>query len=230
MKKIIKIGHRGAAGYAPENTIISFNKAMELNVDMIEFDVHACKSGEIVVMHDNAVDRTTDGHGRISNLSLFELKQLKIDNSSGIPTLPEVIDALNPNYLVNIELKGKNTALPVAKFLHEIIIESDWDFNNFLISSFRFKSLAEFKKNVPEIDIGINHKRWTILARWQSKILKPKSIHLSAECIKQHDITLVHKLGYQVYVYNVNSDEEIKKIQSMDVDGIFSDYPDKLAA
>ena len=81
MTKILNIGHRGAKGYSPENTLNSFQKALELNADGVEFDVHVCKSGELIVIHDFTVDRTTNGKGAISDLTLSELKKLRINDS-----------------------------------------------------------------------------------------------------------------------------------------------------
>jgi glycerophosphoryl diester phosphodiesterase len=73
---LTKIGHRGACGYAPENTLLSFQKAIELNVDMVELDVYVCKTGELVVIHDEKVDRTTNGHGYVMEKTFEELRSL----------------------------------------------------------------------------------------------------------------------------------------------------------
>ena len=89
---MIIIGHRGAMGYEPENTLRSFQKALDLGVDMIEFDVHLCKSGELVVFHDEKVNRTTNGQGYIAQKSLEKLKELDAGQGEKIPTLEEVLD------------------------------------------------------------------------------------------------------------------------------------------
>jgi len=103
---ILKMGHRGAKGYVAENTIESIKKALDFGVDGIEIDVHLCASGELVVFHDFTLDRMTNATGEVSKLSLSELKQLKVNNKFLIPTLVEVLDAIDKKCLLNIELKG----------------------------------------------------------------------------------------------------------------------------
>ncbi len=110
---VLRIGHRGAAGHAPENTLDSFRKAVELECDMTELDVHVCASGEVVVIHDETLDRTTDGKGQVSDHKLSELKQLDAGNGEEIPTLAEVLMLLKDKVMLNIELKGLGTAKPV---------------------------------------------------------------------------------------------------------------------
>ena len=108
--KLLKISHRGACGYEPENTLASFKKAIEINADMIELDVHVCKTGEVVVIHDEKVNRTTNGKGYVSQKNLESLKKLDAGKGKKIPTLIEVLDLVNKRVKVNIELKGKKTA------------------------------------------------------------------------------------------------------------------------
>ena len=91
---VLRIGHRGAAGHAPENTLVSFEKAIDLGCDMTELDVHICGSGELVVIHDETVDRTTNGSGRVSELTLREIKILDAGDGEEIPTLEEVLELL----------------------------------------------------------------------------------------------------------------------------------------
>src|SRR3989344_9380836 len=118
---MLKIGHRGACGYAPENTLKSFQRAIDLGVDAIELDVQLCKSGELIVMHDNTVDRTTDGSGFIKKLKLKDLKKLDAGEGERIPTLEEVLNLVDRRVKVNIELKGPKTAKPALKLIDEYI-------------------------------------------------------------------------------------------------------------
>ena len=117
MQKPLKIGHRGAKAYITENTIASIEKALQLGVDGVEKDVHKCASGELVVFHDFTLDRLTNGTGEISSYALLELQQLKVAEQFKIPTLTEVLDNLNGSCILNIELKGKNTALGTSKII-----------------------------------------------------------------------------------------------------------------
>jgi len=103
----LKIGHRGAMGYEPENTLRSFKKALDLKVDMIELDVYVCKSDELIVIHDDKVDRTTNGQGYVVNKTFEELRTLDAGKNEKIPTLSEVLNLVNRKAKLNIELKGK---------------------------------------------------------------------------------------------------------------------------
>ena len=103
---VVKVGHRGAAGHEPENTLRSFRKALDLGADMVELDVHLCGTGELVVIHDETVDRTTDGSGSVRDMPFHELRGLDAGKGERIPTLREVLDLLEGRAGVNIELKG----------------------------------------------------------------------------------------------------------------------------
>ena len=116
-KSFLKIGHRGACGYEPENTLRSFKKALDLGVDTIELDVHKTKDEATVVIHDEKVDKTTNGTGFVADKSLEEIKKLDAGKGEKIPTLEEVLDLVNRKAQVNIELKGEGTARPVADII-----------------------------------------------------------------------------------------------------------------
>lgn len=148
---VLRIGHRGATGHAPENTLASFRKAVELGCDMTELDVHVCASGEVVVIHDEKVDRTTNGKGLISELSLAELKRLDAGEGEEIPTLEEVLGVLTDKIMLNIELKGLGTAKPV----HELIRKTGWRNENLTVTSFNWDMLSDYTELDPEARIGV---------------------------------------------------------------------------
>jgi len=102
----LKIGHRGAMGYQPENTLISFEKAIQLGVDMIEMDVEKCKTGELIIIHDQKVDRTTNGEGYVADFSFEEIKKLDAGNGEKIPTVQEVLNLVKNRVKINLELKN----------------------------------------------------------------------------------------------------------------------------
>lgn len=104
---MLRIAHRGASGYAPENTLAAFKKALEFDIDVIELDVHLTKDNHLVVIHDKTVNRTTDGKGKVADKTLAELQKLDAGNGEKIPTLQEVLDLVNRKALVSIEIKGK---------------------------------------------------------------------------------------------------------------------------
>ena len=138
MASVLCIGHRGAKGYMPENTLPSFQYAMDLGCDWLELDVYSVED-ELLVIHDKRVDRTTDGHGLIEELKLDYLRSLDAGNGAKIPTLTEVLDLVNGKCGINVELKGRNTALPVS----ELLSNYAWSAEKVLLSSFDHEELAQ---------------------------------------------------------------------------------------
>jgi len=226
---MIKIGHRGACGYAPENTLASFKRALELNVDMIELDVYVCKSGELVVMHDDKVNRTTNGKGYVVDMTLEELKSLDAGSGEKIPTLIEVLDLIDKKTQVNIELKGPGTAEPVAKIINSYEENEGWRDDDFLVSSFNHYELEKFKKYCPEIRIGALLVGIPIgFAEFAQKNLNAWSVNLSIEFINKEFVDDAHNRGLKVLVFTVNDSDDIDRMKKINVDGIFSNFPDQI--
>lgn len=226
-KSMIKIGHRGAAGYEPENTLASFKKALQLGVDGVEFDVYALRDGTVVVMHDKKVDRTTNGKGSVTEKSLQELKQLDAGKGEKIPTLQEVLDVVDGHAQVNIELKGEQTAGPVANIIKDYVQHKGWKYNDFFVSSFNHKELKRFKELLPNVKIGV--LIIGLLVRFdQYKKIDAYSVNMFSKLIRKSTVEKAHKHGLKVYAYTVNTEKEIEKMKNFQVDGIISDYPDRI--
>jgi glycerophosphoryl diester phosphodiesterase len=228
MDTILKIGHRGAAGYEPENTLISFEKALDLNADEIELDVHLSLDGQLVVIHDETIDRTTNGKGFVNKLSLQELKSFNAGKNQEIPTLIEVLDLVNRSCFINIELKGIRTEKPVVDLITHYISEKNWNYNDFLVSSFDWNMLEEIRFLDPKIRIGILTEESIEEALAFAKKVKAFSIHPDYALLSKENVALMQKNGFEVYPWTVNSKEAIRKIKSFHVNGIISDFPDKL--
>ena len=225
---MLRIGHRGACGYAPENTLLSFSIALQLHVDMIELDVHVCRSGEIVVIHDSKVDRTTNGTGYVTERTLDELRTMDAGKGEKIPTLQEVLDLINKKMKVNIELKGTGTAKPVFQLLEKYIREFGWTYDVFLISSFNQNELQEFRRIDQRFNIGVLGMDFsTSLAEFAEKI-NAYSINIYMNSITKELVDDARRKNMKVFVWTVNGTEDIKRIKSMGVDGIISNYPDRL--
>ncbi|MYJ75784.1 MAG: glycerophosphodiester phosphodiesterase, partial [Gammaproteobacteria bacterium] len=138
------IGHRGAAGLAPENTLAGFARAVELGVDGVELDVHLA-GPEVVVIHDERVDRTTNGVGLVRDLTFAELRRLDAGDGQRVPTLKEVLDLVPEHMLVNIELKGVGTAEPVAAIVGDLALGAKRGrLPALLVSSFDHGELGRF--------------------------------------------------------------------------------------
>lgn len=225
---ILKIGHRGACGYAPENTLLSFKIALNMNVSMIEFDVHQCATGQTVVIHDETVDRTTNGSGEVEKMALEQLKALDAGQGEKIPTLQEVLDLADHKAMVNIELKGKNTAAPVARIIDEYVHTKGWDYNDFVISSFDHEQLYEIHALKPQLRIAILNHKLPEHYRFMVKDLAAESINLKHINITQEIIYELHSQNIKICAWTVNNLQDIVRLASWGIDGIFSDFPDRL--
>ena len=226
--KMLKIGHRGAKGHAPENTLISFQTAMDLGVDGIELDVHLTSDLQLICIHDDTLNRTTSGTGLINSFTLSELKALRIGNLHEIPTLEEVLDLIDKKIFINIELKGKNTAKPVVDVIESYLNGKNWNYNHFLISSFDWNALQEVRSLNPNIAIGVLTQTDLGLAIGFADFIQAKSIHPYFHLLTEENTALMQQKGFQVFPWTVNELEDIQKIKSFQVDGIISDFPDRL--
>ena len=240
---MIIIGHRGAMGYEPENTLLSFQKAIDLQVDMIEFDVHHCQSGELVVIHDEKVNRTTDGQGFVAKKTLVELKELDAGKGEKIPTLEEALDLIDKQVKVNIELKGKNTAQKTCEIVSKYGMVDD-----VIFSASSIKPLLTVRKQIPQantalIYVSIENLIYYNLFRFFSLILFPLTkiiilllakkskvnyIHLDRVFVKKRFIKKLHDLGYKINVWTIRKPEQAEKMKKLGIDGIFMNYPDKI--
>ena len=225
---MLKIGHRGAKGYEPENTLISFQKALDLKVDGIELDVHLSSDGELIVIHDGTIDRTTNGKGFVSELSLQDLKAFRINNSLEIPILQEVFDLVNRNCFINVELKGTGTAKPVLELIEHYVLDENWNYDHFLVSSFDWNRLQEVRFLDPKIQIGVLTKKSIEDALAFAKKTKAFSIHPEYRLLRKENVVLMQENGFVVFPWTVNSKEDIQKIKSFNVNGIISDFPDRI--
>ncbi len=225
---LLKIGHRGAVGYEPENTLLSFKKALELNVDMIELDVHVCKTGEVVVIHDDKVDRTTNGKGFVLKRTFQALRALDAGKGQKIPILQEVLDIVNRKAKINIELKGKGTAKPVSDIIEKYVKEKGWLDDDFLISSFNRHELQKFYQLNPKVRLGILIGRTAVGFERIAKKIHAYSVNTKMELVNKNFVDDARKKGLRVFVWTVNDFKDIERMKLLEVDGICSDFPDRL--
>lgn len=228
MGTIQKIGHRGAKGHLAENTLESIELALSFGVDAIEIDVHRCKSGELVVIHDYTLDRTTDGSGEITEYTLTELKDFLVEGKYKIPLLTEVLDLIEGKCGINIELKGTNTAAATCTIVKDYVENKGWAYSDFILSSFQNNELYEVLKIDKKIPIGILSKGSVIEAIALGKKLKALAIHPSREITTRDNVKLSHEAGLKVNVWTVNDLKSIQRMKDFGVDGIISDFPDLL--
>lgn len=224
---MLKIGHRGAKGHVAENTLASIQKALDLGVDGIEIDVHRCASGELVVFHDFTLDRMTNGTGEISKFTYKELQKFKTRGSFEIPTLSQVLTLVNNTCLLNIELKGQDTAKEAARIIKFYVDKKGWEYHNFIVSSFQEDLLQTVFGINKDIPLGVITETNLDKAVALAQTINAVSIHanytmLTAEIVEEL------KENYKVFAFTVNNLKPLARIQSYGVDGIISDYPDRI--
>lgn len=224
----LNIGHRGARAHVAENTLESIKKAMELGVDGVEIDVFKCKSGEMVVIHDETVNRTTNGKGKVEGFPLKELKSFVVEGKYKIATLQEVLDLLDANYILNIELKGTNTAEGVNDIVIDYIENRGWKKDQFIISSFKWDELRDFYKLNPEIPIGILTEEDPLKATNIAREVNAVAIHPYFKYLNKKVVDAIHDEGLKVYTWTVNNPEDIQKMLNAGVDAIITDFPERI--
>lgn len=222
MTKILTIGHRGAKGYAPENTLDSFRKAIGMGCDGIEFDVHLSADNVVMVIHDETVNRTTRGKGLVKDLTSSQLKTL------GVPALPEVLEAIGKNCLINIELKTGTAAKPVMELIGKYISQNNWDYDSFLVSSFDWNSLKEIREWNPKIPLGVLTETDLPLAIAFSEFIKSETIHPYFHLLTAENTRQMQEKGLKVFPWTVNEPEDIARIKSYQINGIITDFPDRI--
>ena len=224
---MIKIGHRGAMGYAPENTLLSFKKAIPI-CDMVELDVYVCKTGEVVVFHDHRLERCTNGTGLVMDKTFTELRALDAGQGEQIPTLAEVLELVDNQVAINIELKGPGTAYPVFQIVDQFIKADRYRLDRFVISSFNHPELNHFKALSPEASIGCLISCIPTDLAAIAKTVQADYLNVCGEFISQELVDDAHRRGLKILVWTVNEVDDIEYIKGLGVDGIFSNYPDRL--
>ena len=217
-----KIGHRGAKGYVAENTLASFEKAIELGVDGIELDVHLSSDGKVVVIHDETIDRTTSGKGFVKDFLSLELNKLEI------PTLTDVLDLIAKKCFVNIEIKDKNATKFVLELVQNYISEKHWNPNLFQISSFDWNVLQLCYSEERSILLGVLTEDSVENAITFAKKINAYSINPYFKLLTVENVLAMHQNGFKIFPWTVNSEEDITFVKSLQVDGIISDFPDRI--
>lgn len=223
MPSTLCIGHRGSKGTLPENTLPSFEQAIKVGCEWVELDVYQVE-GELLVIHDKSVDRTTDGKGLVSELSFDEIRALDAGGGHSVPTLQEVINLVDRRCRINIELKGPNTGKPVSGLLGRYCL-SEWTPSDFLLSSFNHRELEQADPLYPRgvLFVKLLPDTWERAER-----LGAWSVNFDKGDVSRALVEEAHSRGYKVLVYTVNSNTDILRMIDHGVDGIFSDYPDRV--
>ena len=215
---MLKIGHRGAKGYAAENTIASFQKAIELGVDMIELDVHLSKDGIPVVIHDETIDRTTHHSGFVNQFTAEFLQSI------GVPSLKDVFDLVENRCAINIEIKVFVATKPVL----EVLKNTKFPQEKIIISSFNWDVLNVCHSEGENISLGFLTELSIEEALTFAKKINAYSINPYFKLLNPENVKDIHQNGFKVFPWTVNNPDDITFVKSLKVDGIISDFPDRL--
>jgi len=226
--KPLVIGHRGAMGHETENTLASVQKAMELGVDMIEIDVFNISSGETVVFHDEKVDRLANSTGNIEEYNIVQVRQLTLDGGHKIPMLQDVLKLINNKVALNIELKGGGTANRVNHIVNYYIEKEGWSPENFVISSFKWDELRAMRNINKDIKIAVLTEKDPLEAIEVAKELNAVAINPHFKALTRENTAKIQSEGFKVYTWTVNEPEDIKRMIEFGVDGIITNYPERV--
>ena len=224
----LTIGHRGAKGHIAENTLPSISKAIELGVDGIEIDIFVCKSGELVVFHDKKLDRLTNSHGYIESLEYDSIRKISVLGEYKIPTLNEVLELIDGKVFLNIELKGSGTAEPTHKLLTPLLKQKKWKADQFIISSFNWEELEIFYGLNKKVPIAILTGSDPLDAIPIANKLNALAINPSFRALNIKNVKKIQEEGYKVFPYTINEPTDIQKILTLEVDGIITDFPERV--
>jgi glycerophosphoryl diester phosphodiesterase len=226
--KPLIIGHRGAMGYETENTLASVEKAIELGVDMVEIDVFQISSGEIVVFHDERVDRLSNSAGNIKEYNIFDLKKLILDGGHQIPMLQDVLKQINGRVALNIELKDTRIADNIHQIITGYSAKPEWSESQFIVSSFDWEELRKYREYSPEGRIAVLTEGDPLEAMEVARELNAEAINPHYSQVNAENVAKLHEAGFKVYTYTVNDPAEFQRLKAAGVDGVFSDYPDRM--
>jgi glycerophosphoryl diester phosphodiesterase len=210
---MLKIGHRGAAGHAPENTLESIELAISMGVDVVEIDVHRSRDGHLIVMHDERVDRTTKLTGNIRDMTRDQL--------TGVPTLSEALAAVKGKAALMIELKARGLADDVVSIAQNEAVYFASFFHSELLL---IRELKQDAKTIALIDAApVNPTAFALEA-------KASHAGLCFSSLERHAIHSLHAAGIEVFTWTVDDPRDIAHARELGVDGIISNFPDRLSS
>ncbi|AMO86742.1 Glycerophosphoryl diester phosphodiesterase [Solibacillus isronensis B3W22] len=237
-KQVSNVAHRGATAYTPENTIAAFDLAVDMKADYIEIDVQRSKDGELVLIHDTTVDRTTDGTGKVGDLTLEQLRSLDAGSWKGeqfagepIPTFQEILDHYHGKIGILIELKAPELYPGIEEQVAAALIERNLhkpQNEKIIIQSFNFESIKKMDQLLPKVPIGVltSNRADTTLEALQEFSTYADWFNPSYGIVTEELVNQVHSLGMQIGSWTVRSQEAADFLFEMGVDAIISDYPD----
>ena len=235
LSRPVIFAHRGASAHAPENTIAAFELALAQGADAIELDVKLTSDGYVIVHHDDTVNRTTNGTGRIKDLSLAALRTLDAGSSFSekfkgekIPTLEEVFETVGKRTFINVELTNYKTRRDSLVETVCMLVKKHRMQKRVIFSSFFASNLSKARSYLPEVPRGLLALSG-FLGAWARSFGfvfgKYEALHPHLHDMTQQEVARVHRLNRRIHVWTVNREEDMRRLFGWDVDGIFTDDP-----
>lgn len=225
--KILRIGHRGAMGHITENTVESIVKAIDLHCDMIEIDVFKVKSGELVVFHDDTLDRITNAKGDIESYTLEELEDVLVGGKYKIPTLGEVIEVIGKKAVLNIELKGSNTAVDTHRLIRTFL-QRGWTYDDFILSSFKWEELKIAHDLDADLPLAVLTEKKPEDAIEFALSIQARAINPYHKMLNEENTALIKKEKLKIFPWTVNDLKDIERMKKLKVDGIITNFPERI--
>ncbi len=225
--RMLVFAHRGASGHEPENTLRAIRRALALGAEWVEVDVHAVE-GRLVVIHDDRLERTTNGTGRVMERPLSYLRSLDAGRGERIPLFGEVFDLLGEKAGINVELKGPGTVPIMVDFLRERVEREGLRLERVIVSSLNPEYLRQCRKLDPRIRIGALFDGRLDEALSRACEIGAGSIHVPLPRVTRFFVGEAHRRGLRVHVFTVNNLEDVARMKAIGVDGIFTDYPGRI--
>lgn len=223
MSRPIRIGHRGAAGHAPENTLRAIETGIAMGADMIEVDVQRSSDGHLLIIHDDRVERTTNGTGAVAQMTLKELRSLDAGNGERLPTLDEVLTATSGRAGVMLELKVPGIARDVAAAVRVRSFQGEVVF-----ASFFHAELLAVREVLPDaLTLALIE---AVPVKLTAFAEEARATHagISRETATPDFVAALHDRNIRIFVYTVNAPADVHRIRGLGVDGLISDFPDRL--
>lgn len=220
---VVVTSHRGAGSLEPENTLRAIRRAIALGVDQIEIDVQLTKDGHLILMHDATVDRTTNGSGKIAELTLADICQCDAGSGERVPTLDEALALIDSTVILQIELKGPGTAQPTVS-----AVTNAGKAERVVLTSFMHEELRDAQRWNPRPRLGALWGRLPADVVQQTQQLGAEALHVWHEFVDQPLVTAAHAQGLLVRAWNTSKEEDMRRLIALGVDAIGSDRPDVL--
>jgi glycerophosphoryl diester phosphodiesterase len=217
------VGHRGAPAYEPENTLRSFRRALDMGVSALELDVQLTRDGRLAVIHDETVDRTTDGHGRVRDFTLAELQRLDAGLGERVPALEEVVNLVKGRAHLLVELKQPDAALPALRFSQEHQL-----FESVYLISFWHPAIKALKEQEPRLHTGALLVGCPADPAGLARAARADALVLQYAYVTKELVDAAHAQNIKVFVWNIDAANTLKPYLTMNLDGIGSNRPDVL--